>query len=92
MSMEIIVTQEAQHTRVLIRGCPSAGQLSSLMQVLGLDSPDWPTDAVVFDLSGIETPLNAVQQSALREDAERFLPRMKLVTFRWRGDFGGGVR
>jgi hypothetical protein len=83
MSFEIKVSHEARRTRVVVKGKPSLGQLSSMMQVLEVDSTDWPRAEVLIDLSEVAVRFTPAEQGVLDHIAERRLSRMERVTMRW---------
>lgn len=85
MSFDISVTHEAQHTRVLVAGRPSVGQLQSLLLVLEVDSTNWPHRSVLFDLTGLAEAPAAADRARLRDEAQRVLRRMTAISFRWPG-------
>ena len=67
---------------MLISGDPPLGRLSSLMQVLEIDSATWRNKEVVLDLRKLQTRLDRSEQELLREVAERRL-RTKRVAMLW---------
>jgi hypothetical protein len=83
MSFEIKVSREARQTRVVVTGKPSLGQLSSMMQVLEVDSTDWPRAEVLIDLSEVAVRFSPAEQGVLQHIAGRRLSRMERVTLRW---------
>jgi hypothetical protein len=83
MSFEIKVSREARQTRVVVTGKPSLGQLSSMMQVLEVDSTDWPRAEVVIDLSELAVRFSPAEQDVLQHIAGRRLSRMERVALRW---------
>lgn len=84
MDLDVTVTHEPGCTRVLISGDPPLGRLSSLMQVLEIDSATWRNRDVVLDLRKLQTRLDRSEQELLREIAERRL-RAKRVAMLWPG-------
>ena len=85
MSFDITVTQERQHTWVVIKGQATVGQLLSLMQVLHVDSMDWPHEEVLIDLSGMERAFTPAERARLHEGARGALQRVRRIGFRWAG-------
>ena len=77
-----MVTHEPGCTRVLVSGDPPLGGLSSLLQVLEVDSGSWPNKEVVLDLRKLESRFDRSEQALLREIAERRL-RTKRVELLW---------
>lgn len=82
MELEITVIHEAPHTRVRIRGEVSLGQLSSVLQVLEVDSAGWPRDRVVLDLRDVQGRFDAAEQALVGEIAQCRL-RRKAVELLW---------
>ena len=82
MDLDVRVTHEPGFTRVLITGDSSLGRLSSLMQVLEVDSTTWPHKEVVLDLRRLESRLDRAEREMLQQVAERRL-RSKRVEMLW---------
>jgi hypothetical protein len=83
MSFDFKVTPGPQHTRVILAGEATLGQLLSLLQVLQVDSAAWPRDAVLLDLSELRTAFTQAQRTQLQQEAVRRLERIQCVTVRW---------
>ncbi|NML45341.1 hypothetical protein HHL11_16425 [Ramlibacter sp. G-1-2-2] len=83
MSFDISVTREAQQSRVTIKGDASLGQLLSLLQLLQVESRQWPRDELMLDLSGLEHRFGPSEQSRLQSEAARLLPWIPRITVRW---------
>ncbi len=77
-----MVTHEPGCTRVVVSGNPPLGRLSSLLQVLEVDSSSWPNKEVVLDLRKLESRFDRAEQALLREVTERRL-RTKRVELLW---------
>jgi hypothetical protein len=82
MDLDVKVTHEPGCTRVLVCGEPPLGRLSSLLQVLEVDSGSWPNSEVVLDLRKLGSRFDRAEQAMLREIAERRL-RTKRVQLLW---------
>ena len=82
MDLDVTVTHEPGCTRVLVSGEPPLGGLSSLLQVLEVDSSSWPNREVVLDLRKLRSRFDRAEQALLREVAERRL-RTKKVDMLW---------
>jgi hypothetical protein len=82
MDLDVTVTHEPGCTRVLISGNPPLGRLSSLMQVLEIDSSTWPNKEVVLDLRKLTSRFDRSEQEMLRQVAERRL-RAKRIELLW---------
>lgn len=82
MDLDVTVTHEPGCTRVLVSGDPPLGGLSSLLQVLEVDSKSWPNGEVVLDLRKLRSRFDRAEQALLREIAERRL-RTKKVEMLW---------
>jgi hypothetical protein len=83
MTFEIKLTPGPQHTRVALTGQASMGQLMSLLQVLQVDSAAWPREAVLLDLSELETRFSQAERTQFQQDAVAALPRIQCITVRW---------
>ena len=83
MSFTIQVTPGPQHTRVALTGQATMGQLLSLLQVLQVDSVDWPHEAMLLDLSELQNSFTQAERTRLQQEAVRRLPRIQCVTVRW---------
>ena len=83
MSFDFKVTPGPQHTRVMVAGEATMGQLLSLLQVLQVDSAAWPREAVLLDLSELQTDFSQAQRTQFQHDAVHTLPRIQCVTVRW---------
>ncbi|NNU43385.1 hypothetical protein [Ramlibacter montanisoli] len=82
MDLDVTVTHEPGRTRVLVSGDPPLAGLSSLLQVLEVDSSSWPNGEVVLDLRKLGSRFDRAEQALLREIAERRL-RTKRVELLW---------
>lgn len=69
MKFEVVVTQEPRWTRVEVQGQAGLGRLQSLLKVLELDSRSWGQAAVLLDLRGFSSPLDAADQQQLMVSA-----------------------
>ena len=83
MSFNINVTPGPQHTRVALSGQANMGQLLSLLQVLQVDSAAWPREAVLLDLSELETRFLQIERTQFQLEAVRTLSHLQCVTVRW---------
>ena len=82
MDLDVRVTHEPGWTRVLLAGAATLGRLSSLMQVLEIDSTSWPHKDVVLDLRQLDTRFGRAEREMLQQVAERRL-RTKRVEMLW---------
>ena len=82
MDLDVTVTHEPGCTRVVLAGEPPLGGLSSLLQVLEVDSNSWPNSEVVLDLRKLRSRFDRAERALLREIAERRL-RTKRVELLW---------
>ncbi len=82
MDLDVMVTHEPGCTRVVLSGNPPLGRLSSLLQVLEVDSSSWPNKEVLLDLRRLESRFDRAERALLREIAERRL-RTKRVELLW---------
>jgi hypothetical protein len=55
MAFEIAVAKRRTHVRVTISGSPSLEAFLSMLHLIGVESEEWKTDAVLFDLRGVRT-------------------------------------
>lgn len=83
MSFDFKVTPGPQHTRVILAGEATMGQLLSLLQVLRVDSVAWPHEAVLLDFSELQTHFAQGERTQFQQDAVRVLERIQCVTVRW---------
>jgi len=83
MSFDFKVTPGPQHTRVILAGEATMGQLLSLLQVLRVDSVAWPHEAVLLDLSELQTHFAQAERTQFQQDAVRVLEKIQCVTVRW---------
>ena len=83
MDLDVTVAHEPARTRVRISGDTTLGRLSSLMQVLEIDSASWPHKEVVLDLRELQSRFDRAEREMLREVAERRL-RTKRIELLWR--------
>jgi hypothetical protein len=83
MTFDFKVTPGPQHTRVILAGEATMGQLLSLLQVLQVDCAAWPRDAVLLDLSELHTALSQPERTQFQQEAVRMLDRIQCVTVRW---------
>ena len=83
MSLAISVTREAQHTRVSLKGSATLGQVLSLLQVLQVDSQQWPRDEALLDLSGLDRRFSVEDQVTVQAEAGRCLSCIPRVLVRW---------
>lgn len=83
MSFDLRVSHQGRRTRAVVVGGATLGQLLSLLQVLHVDSQDWPAGDVLLDLSGIDDALSTQAQSELQREAARSLGHLGGVTVRW---------
>jgi hypothetical protein len=85
MSFDVAVTREGQHTRVIVQGTPTPGQLLSLLTVLQVDAASWPGGDVVLDLAGVGTALTPDARSEVEDQARRCLGSVGPVKVVWPG-------
>ena len=82
MDLDVMVTHEPACTRVVVCGNPALGRLSSLLQVLEVDSKGWPNSEVLLDLRKLGSRFDRAERDLVREIAERRL-RTKRVELLW---------
>lgn len=82
MDLDVKVTHEARRTRVQLSGEVTLGRLTSLLQVLEIDSTSWPNEEVVLDLSHLQSRFDPAEQALVREIVQLRL-RRKRVELRW---------
>jgi hypothetical protein len=82
MDLDVKVTHDARRTRVEISGEVTLGRLTSLLQVLEVDSKSWPNDDVLLDLSQLQSRFDAAEQALVREIVQLRL-RGKRIELRW---------
>ena len=83
MTFDFKVTPGPQHTRVILAGEATMGQLLSLLQVLQVDSAAWPREAVLLDLAELHTDFSQAERTRFQQDAVRTLDGIQCVTVRW---------
>lgn len=71
------VVRQDGYTRVVLGGQPSLGQLLSLLLVLEVDCRDWPPDAALVDLRGLQARMTPAEQQRLAAAAAAALRRVK---------------
>ncbi len=86
---DIKVVREARCTRVLLQGQLTLGKVLSLLQVLEVDCPHWPPDAVLLDLRELQLRLEPAQHARIAADAARALRRVKRIALLVRPGTGG---
>lgn len=69
MNLETSIHEEARQTRVVVEGRATLGQLSSLMQVLAVDSSSWSHDDVLLDFSRLDSRLGTAERKLLEQIA-----------------------
>ena len=57
MSYDVSVTQQRDHTRVVVTGAPTIDQLLALVHLLGIDSGTWKHDVLTLRRSTISLSL-----------------------------------
>jgi hypothetical protein len=83
MTFDFKVTPGPRHTRVILAGEATMGQLLSLLQVLQVDCAGWPHEAVLLDLSELQTTFSQAERTQFQQEAVRALGRIQCVTVRW---------
>jgi hypothetical protein len=51
--------------------------------VLQVDSAAWPREAVLLDLSELETRFSQAERTQFQQHAVQALPRIQCITVRW---------
>lgn len=74
---EVAVAQHVGFARVTISGKPTLDQMLSIIRVIGLDSVNWSTRAVLFDLRKVASLFSRPEQFRLGEEAALSLVHME---------------
>ena len=84
MNLDTAIHEEAQQTHVVVQGQATLGQLSSLMQVLEVDSRSWRHDRVLLDFSALESRVQPVERALIEQIAAVRLGKKQLSVI-WAG-------
>ena len=79
MSYDVSVTQQRDHTRVVVTGAPTIDQLLALVHVLGIDSGNWKHDVLLVDLRKVSTQYSEGEQRSLGQEAAASLVHMRKI-------------
>jgi hypothetical protein len=64
---------------VRLDGEPSLGQFLSFIQLMGVETVDWPVRRVLFDLRGITTLRTFMEHYAIGQEAARHLQHLTRI-------------
>jgi len=79
MSLRFTVEHQERHSVVRLEGEPGLGQFLSFLQLIAVETSDWPTRRVLFDLRGVRTLTTFTEHYAIGEEAARRLRHLHRV-------------
>jgi hypothetical protein len=79
VNFDVMVTQGASCSRVVVQGEAKLGRMLSLLQVLDVDCRSWPHDRLLLDLRQYAGGLAPGEQERLAAETARLLGRMRRI-------------
>jgi hypothetical protein len=79
MNFDLHVTHEVGHARVKVAGHPTFEQVLSMVHLLGIDSSEWDSEALLVDLRDVRTVFTPEEQFRLGLEAALSLAHLRRV-------------
>ncbi|HEX2546270.1 MAG TPA: STAS/SEC14 domain-containing protein [Ramlibacter sp.] len=79
MSLTFNVAHRDRYSVVRVEGEPTLGQFLSFLQLVGVETMEWPTRRVLFDLRGIRTLTTFTEHFAVGEEVARQLGHLHRI-------------
>jgi hypothetical protein len=79
MSFDVAITQQRDHTRIVITGNPSIDELLSLVHLLGVESGGWDSEMALVNLRGVRALYSEEEQRRLGHETACSLAHMRKI-------------
>lgn len=79
MSLNFQVEQRPGYGYVRLDGDPTLGQFLSVIQLMAVETADWPVKRALFDLRGITTLTSFTEHYAIGQEAARHLKHLARI-------------